>query len=255
MHSKKEMTGEIMPRFFLPPEAFESTRICIDGADARHISRSLRMRVGDELVLCDMSSSEYLCVISSITNESVYADIKEKSISKSEMPCRTVLYQGIAKGDKMDTVIQKAVELGVCEIVPVECERCIAKIPADAEKKKLERWQKIAAEAAGQSQRGIIPRVSPVITYAMAIERMKKSTVAMLCYEDEHTRSVKELLQECKAPEEISFLIGPEGGISPEEARLARENGIPPCSLGRRILRTETASAYVLSAISYAFEL
>ena len=99
-----------MPRFFLPPEAFEGTRICIDGADARHISRSLRMRVGDELVLCDMSSSEYLCVISSITNESVYADIKEKSISKSEMPCRTVLYQGIAKGDKMDTVIQKAGE-------------------------------------------------------------------------------------------------------------------------------------------------
>ena len=244
-----------MPRFFLPEEAFCTDTVVINGEDASHISRSLRMKTGDALTLCDMNNTDYFCVIESIDSDSVTVRVREKGRSKSEMPCRTVLYQAVAKGEKMDVIVQKAVELGVCEIVPVESERCVAKIPPDAEEKKIRRWQKIAKEASGQCGRGVIPRVMPKMSYAEAVKRMKQSPLALLCYEGENTVPLGTLFDlDENAPAEISFFIGPEGGISPDEVRLALENGIRACGLGPRILRTETASSYMLSAISFRFE-
>ena len=163
-----------MPRFFLPGQSFdeETGEAVITGQDARHIALSLRMSVGESVVLCDMRQNEYSCVITDVMPDRVTAKICGVSRSRSEPPCFITLYQAIAKGDKMETVIQKAVELGVCRIVPVRTDRCIAKIAPDAESSKISRWQKISAEAAGQSGRGIIPEVCSPVSFKEAIEQI-----------------------------------------------------------------------------------
>ncbi len=244
-----------MPRFFIDEELDNIKEHKICGADARHIALSLRMKVGDSLTLCDGRGREALCRISSLLSECITLDIAQCKASESEMPCRVTLYQALAKGDKMETVVQKAVELGVFRIVPVESRFCIAKMSDDSQGKKLERWQKISREAAGQSQRGIVPEICPKLTFKEMIQKMKESELSFICYENEENLTLKDALKGNRIPGEISFFIGPEGGIAPEEIALARENGINICSLGKRILRTETASAYVLSSISCLFEL
>lgn len=244
-----------MPRFFLPSDSFLNDPVVITGADAHHISHSLRMRVGDPITLCDMRLCEYSCEIVAMTSESVSARVISKCRSKSEMPCRVVLYQGIAKGDKMDSIIQKAVELGVHTVVPVECDRCIAKINADSAKKKRERWQKIAAEAAGQCGRGIMPSVEYAVSFAEAVRQMKECELSFVCYEGQTSKTLRQLAPADKAPQSVAFLIGPEGGISLPEVELAAREGIALCGLGKRILRTETASGYVLSSLSFLYEL
>ena len=243
-----------MPRFFLPSGSFENGEAVIKGSDARHISLSLRMAVGDPIVLCDMRENEYSCVISEITTDLVRAEIRSVARSESEPPCRITLYQAIAKGEKMDTVVQKAVELGASCIVPVRTERCIAKITPDAEEAKVKRWQKIASEAAGQCGRGIIPQVTSPVSFEKALDEMSRSELSFVCYEGDGTKPLTSILN-ADIPRSISFLIGPEGGLSSAETELAKKHGVTLAGLGKRILRAETAPSFVLSCISFKFEL
>lgn len=247
-----------MPRFFLPPERFSDDAIDavveVDGENARHISLSLRMKVGDRLTLSDGRGREYSATIIAMTAKTVSVKIDTVCESQNESPVKIKLYQGIAKGDKMDSVIQKAVELGVSEIIPVDCQRCIAKIGSDAADKKVARWQKIADEAAGQCGRGALPIVHKPMKYADAVLRAETDECSLICYEGEGTKPLRLILPP-DPPATLSFFIGPEGGFDIAEVGFAQQHGILLAGLGRRILRTETASSFVLSVLTFVYEM
>ncbi len=244
-----------MPRFFLSDGLPETGFFLITGDDARHISFSLRMRVGEEIVVCDGLGHDYDCVISEIDGQMVRAEIREKRHTVTESPVKTRLYQSVPKGDKFDLIVQKAVELGVSEIVPVYSARCIVKPDTKSEEKRIARLSRIAEEAAKQCGRGIIPTVLPHMRFSDAVRSL--TCASFLCYEDERAYSLKEYLAFFKEKNESSlgFFVGPEGGYAPEEVSLAREHDIPAVALGNRILRAETAPLFVLSCVSYALEL
>ncbi len=244
-----------MPRFFLSAEEPENGVFVITGDDARHISFSLRMRCGEHIVICDGNGVDYDCVLTALDGQNVYAEIKEKRPTETESPVKIRLYQSVPKGDKFDYIVQKAVELGVSEIVPVYSARCIVKPDAKSEEKRIARLSKIAEEAAKQCGRGIIPRILPHMRYADAVKAV--SGDAFLCYEDECSYSLKAYLRTFSERDgkTLSFFVGPEGGYGKEEVALALEHGIPSAKLGNRILRSETASGFVLSCIAYALEL
>lgn len=243
-----------MPRFFLPASRFSEDPIVIDGEDARHISLSLRMAVGDSLTLSDRQGMDYHCTIVGMDKKNVYARVEQASPCESEPPCNITLYQCLAKGDKMDTIIQKAVEYGATAIVPVESRCCVAKLPPDSLDRKLMRWQKIADEAAGQCGRGILPKVNRPMSYDEAVRMAAKSDLAFICYEGDETLPLPRILAgDC--PKSLSFLVGPEGGISQEEVAVAKSAGLALCGLGKRILRTESASGFVLAAVSVRWEI
>ncbi len=246
-----------MPRFFLPPAAFAGASagdtVTISGDDARHISLALRMRTGDSVTLCDGNGVEYDGTLVSLSPTAVEVEISVPRTSTREMPVKVTLYQGLAKGDKMDTVIQKAVELGVTRIVPVTTARCIMKM-GDNPDKKIARWQKIANEAAGQCGRGVLPEVTAPVTFRQAVEAAARDGLSLFCYEElGKTEPLAALLPETP-PVTLSFFVGPEGGFDPAEAVTAVTAGARLCGLGPRILRTETASGYVLAALSVLYE-
>ena len=247
-----------MPRFFVRKGQISETgdggqTVTILGDDASHITRSLRMGPGDELTVCDMSRTEYRCRILSV-GAAVTARVVSSMPSANEPPYQAVLYQALVKGDKFDTLLQKAVECGVGKVVPVLTERCTVRPEARGIDNKLVRWRRIAAEAAGQCGRGIMPEVTDMMTFAEAIREASKADLALFCYEGDGTVPLSELTnREC--PSTVSLVIGPEGGFSLEEVAAARTAGMRPVGLGHRILRTETASTFVLSCLSYAWEL
>ena len=228
-----------MPRFFFTYE--NETTAHIRGEDAGHIARVLRMNAGDSIELCDGAGFDYQAEITDIQKDCVTATLLEKSPSESEPKTRFVLFQGLSKGDRMETVIQKAVELGVAEIVPVEMKRSVAK--GD----KNERWQKIATAAAKQSGRGRIPQVSSLIYSKDVVKRIPEFDLFLLPYEGGGA-SLKDLLIE--SPKTVGIWIGPEGGF--DETEVASATGAEVVTLGKRILRTETAGPAVLAALSYA---
>ncbi len=244
-----------MPRFFLPAGDIGLDHIAITGDDAHHISFSLRMRPGEKLLICDGEGHDYDCVIEHMDGQTVSLKIEEKRRTLTESPVWIRLYQSVPKGDKFEYIVQKAVELGVSEIVPVYSARCIVKPDAKSEEKRLHRLSKIAEEAAKQCGRGIIPRVLPHVRYQDAVRGAGEG--AFICYEDEKAFSIKEYLAEfaSKDGKRMSFFVGPEGGFGKDEVEMAREMGIPSVALGRRILRSETASGFVLSSVSFALEL
>lgn len=245
-----------MPRFFLSHECFAegASTVTIDGENARHISLSLRMKVGDPLTLCDGQGREYSATINAMTSTTVSAEIGAVTDSPNESPIHITLYQGIAKGDKMDSIVQKAVELGVHEIVPVDCKRSIAKIDAASAAKKVARWQKIADEAAGQCGRGLLPKVHMPLKFCDAVDRAAADELSLICYEKAGTKPLT-LLLPADPPKTLSFFIGPEGGFEGSEVELAEGENVLAAGLGRRILRTETASSFVLSALTFAYEM
>ena len=238
-----------MQRFFVNTCDIEQNNIVLTGNNAKHISFSLRMAPGERIVVCDGAGNDCLCEITRITSDSVFCDVIEKKKNEAEPPYRAVLYQALAKGEKMDYIIQKAVEFGVCEIVPFESSRCIAKLREGSAEKKIARWQRIAEEAAKQCGRGIIPRVAEPVSFANALK--SADGVSFICYESEDQRSVSELEKAAK----YSFFIGPEGGFSSEEIEASKAMGILPVTLGKRILRAESASGFVLACLSYKNEL
>lgn len=243
-----------MPRFFISPSAVSDSSVILTGDDAHHISRSLRMRVGETLVLCDGEGKDYSCTIDSISDREVSCTVNEIGESKAEPPYRATVYQGLAKGDRFDTVIQKSVECGAYRIVPLMTKRCTVKLSPQDYAKKCARWQKIAEEAAKQSGRGIIPVVEEPITMAQLIERLKKTDLPLFCYEN-GTYPIKEALKKASSPaHDSAIVIGPEGGFDEDEAAAAEAAGVIPVSLGNRILRTESAAPFVLACLSLAFE-
>ncbi|MBQ7161338.1 MAG: 16S rRNA (uracil(1498)-N(3))-methyltransferase [Clostridia bacterium] len=242
-----------MQKFFKNSRDIEQNEITLDGADARHICYSLRMAEGEKIVVCDGEGTDCLCRLVRLTGDSVTAEVLERRPSDTEPPYRAVLYQALAKGDKMDYIIQKATEFGVAEIVPFESARCIARIKEGGAEKKTARWQRIAEEAAKQCGRGRIPRISAPVEFRQAVGlAASEDGRAFICYENERTRSIAEIES---AAEVYSFFIGPEGGFEEEEVRFAETAGVIPVGLGNRILRCESASGFVLSCLSFMNEL
>jgi len=236
-----------MPRFFT--KDITGDHAVIENDDARHIAKSLRMRASDAITLCDGEGFDYYGEIVLIENERVEVRIHEKKQSPGEPSVKITLYQALPKSDKLDFIVQKAVELGACEIVPVLTSRCISRPDAKSMAKKIQRLNRTALEAAKQCGRGIIPEVAPLMEFREAIESMKRSALPILCYE-----GASAPLSEALHPQatDIALMIGSEGGFSSEEARLAEELGVRAVSLGKRILRCETAPICALSAILYA---
>ena len=245
----------IMPRFFQFSEKPENSVFEIVGEDAKHISFSLRMRTGEKLTVCDGAGMDHECEIIYMDGQSVRLSVLSSHPTETEPPIAVRLYQSVPKGDKFEYIVQKAVELGVSEIVPVYSSRCIVKPDPKSEEKKLARLSKIALEAAKQCGRGRLPKILPFVTYAEAIRTCEEN--AFICYENEKSFSLKQYLNALseKNAKTLSFFIGPEGGYSEDEIARAAEKGIPAVELGPRILRCETASGFVLSSLTYAFEL
>ena len=244
-----------MPKFFLPQGSSYAVgdTVIINGDDAFHISHTLRMKSGEEINLTSTDGTEYKTVIEYIDRDTVHLNVLSVSLNQSEPKIFSRLFQALAKGDKMETVIQKAVELGVSEIYPVESSRCVVQLDEKRASKKLERWQKISEEAAKQCGRGIIPKVYAPIPYSTALSEMVKSDLYFICYETSLENNPRTLLSK-GGFESVAFFIGPEGGISPKEIEEAHSMNIPDVTLGKLILRTETASSAVLSMILYETE-
>ena len=243
-----------MPRFFIQKDCIIENEIIIKNDDAFHIARSLRMAVGDEIEVCDDEGVEYSCRLTYIRDELCRCEILESRKAVSEPSVKATLYMAYPKGDKLETVIQKAVELGVFKIVPFESSRCIKRPREDKIEKQTARLERIAGEAAKQCRRGIVPEVTKPISYSEMLTDATKSDLALLCYEAEDGKNIKNAISG-QSFSSISIIVGAEGGFSPEEARAATEAGCISVSLGPRILRCETAPLYALSALSYELEL
>jgi len=217
------------------------------GDDARHAAGSLRLRAGEAVTLCDGCGTDYHCVCTDVHAGEVRLKVVESQPSQGEPPCEIVLYQCLPKGDKMDEIVQKSVELGATRIVPVLSGRCVSRPDGAALKKKTARWNQIAREAAMQSGRGRIPPVEDCVTYEEALRQMAASPCPILLYEGER-RSV---LSDLDLKGGCALLVGPEGGISPQEAQSALSMGIRAITLGQRILRTETAGPAAIAIITF----
>ncbi len=240
-----------MPKFFLSDCNFGiSDYITISGEDAHHISKTLRMKVGDSLTVTGSDSTDYLCTLQSFSSECVHLRVEDIKKSDAEGKIKTSLFQALVKGDKMETVIQKAVELGVWEIYPVAADRSVVKLDRDSERKKLERWNKIALEASKQCGRGIVPKVHNVISFKECVDKLSVLDVKFFCYELADNHTVKDVIKD-KSFTTTGFYIGPEGGVSPAEAEYAVSKGIEAVTLGKLILRTETAGPAVLAMLLY----
>lgn len=240
-----------MPKYFTEPENIKDGFIEIFSDEAKHILNVMRMEIGDTLTICDGQSNDYLCRICETGKNCLKAKIEETTKSESEPKPKITLYQGLPKSDKMELIIQKCVEIGVCRIVPVITERAVVKIEKGAkEDKKTERWQKIAESAAKQSGRGIIPAVERPMKFKDAIEEAVKNGEAIIPYENEKDRGLKEFVKNSKA-ENIGIFIGPEGGFDTKEIEFAVENGVMSVTLGKRILRTETAGIVTSAIVLY----
>ncbi len=239
-----------MHRFFADASCIDDNVITVTGDDVQHISRVLRLKCGDCIEICDMCGTDYLCTVSSVSKTAVTADIIKKMPNSSESNLNITLYQGIPKGDKLDFIIQKSVELGAKRIVPVVMQRTVVKLKNAA--LKTERQRKIAAEAAKQSKRGIIPKVSSPISFDDMINEIKNSdALNILAYENEEHTDIKSVLKNNGNMTDINIIIGPEGGFEDDEIKSAKEANINIVTLGPRILRCETAPVAVISAVMY----
>lgn len=244
-----------MPRFFVKPEDFNDNTVNILGNDAFHIARALRMAVGDEITVADTVGYEYSCILRKIRDDICTCEIIDKAPAKTESPVDITLFMGYPKGDKLEFIIQKAVELGANKIVPFESSRCVKRPRADKAEKQGARLSRIAEEAAKQCGRARLSEVCAPIDFSSMLTEAKKSELALFCYEGEETFSLKETLIKNPHAKSISVVVGCEGGFSKDEALAARESGLIPINLGPRILRCETAPIYALSSISYNYEL
>ena len=241
--------GSVMPRFFVENGSILSDTIVIGGEDAKHISLSLRARVGEKITACDGMGTDYECEISNITKDEVSLSVLEKMESGAEPSLEVTLYQALVKSDKFDFIVQKCTELGVSRIVPVFTDRCISKPDEKSLAKKIERWNKIAKEAAMQSGRGRIPVIENAVDYDTALSHMKETDFGFVCYEENSHEPIDEIYAKSGQIKTASFLVGPEGGISEKEAEKARNKGVYLAGLGPRILRTETAPLCVMSVL------
>lgn len=248
-----------MHHFFVRPDQIVETdgsrRAYIRGTDVNHMKNVLRIMPGEQVLLSDGQGKDYRCRVVSLRAEEVAAEVLSEEENR-ELPAELILYQGLAKGEKMEWIIQKAVELGVSRIVPMATENTVVKLEPKKEEAKRRRWQAIAESAAKQSKRSRIPEVEPVSALSDAVEEAAGNAVCFFAYEhQEGMAGTARELSLVKAGTRIAVFIGPEGGFSEKEAQIARKAGICPVSLGKRILRTETAGLALLSVLMMKLEL
>lgn len=245
-----------MYQFFVEPGQIQGRRIIITGSDVNHIRNVLRMKPGEEIAVSNGTDGrEYRCGIESFTEDEVICSLRFVKEDGVELPSRIHLFQGLPKADKMELIVQKAVELGAYEVVPVAARRCVVRLDEKKAASRISRWQGIAEAAAKQSRRGIIPQVHPVMNMREAVAYAHAMEVKLIPYElAENMGHTKEILEAVKTGTDIAVFIGPEGGFEQEEIELATAAGIEPVTLGRRILRTETAGLTVLSWLMYHLE-
>ena len=242
-----------MPKFFIDKNDIKNKKITITGPDALHIAKVLRTEVGEVLTLCDGDGTDFKAKVTECSKEGVSFDILESFPCLSESKISVTIFQGLPKQGKMDYIIEKCTELGVARIVPVAAARSVVKInDKKSEDKKLERWRKIAAESVKQCGRGKIPEVTDVMTVKEAIEFSKTLDLTIAAYECEKETSIKEALFS-EAPDSVGIFIGPEGGLDDSEVKMFFDANIKTVTLGKRILRTETAGHTVLTAVMYEF--
>ena len=246
-----------MQRFFVEPHQIDEAahQIHIIGTDVNHISNVLRMKQGEEVWISDGGQKEYRCAIEAFSADEVLLHIIYAQEPDYELPSRIYLFQGLPKADKMELIIQKAVELGAYEIIPVETKRCVVKLDGKKAAKKVERWQQIAESAAKQSKRMLVPEVHSVMTFKEALVYAKELDVLLIPYElAKGMKETKELIRSIEPGKSIGVFIGPEGGFEEQEVADAMEAGAKPITLGHRILRTETAGLAVLSVLMFQLE-
>lgn len=244
-----------MHHFFVSPDQIDEKYVTITGGDVNHIKNVLRMKIDEELLISNGQDKDYYCKIESVSDDEIKAVILDEEFEGTELPTELYLFQGLPKSDKMELIIQKAVELGVKEIIPVATKRCVVKLDDKKEASKIKRWQAISESAAKQSRRTIIPEVSSVMSFKEAINRAKEFEFGIIPYENyKDMTETKEVLKKVQKGIKIGIFIGPEGGFEESEIQYALENGIHPISLGKRILRTETAGLAILSVLMFQLE-
>lgn len=244
-----------MYHFFVEKDQVREETVLILGSDVNHIKNVLRMEPGDEIAVCTGDDREYLCRIMQISPEAILCRIEDVHSSFRELPSEIYLFQGIPKGDKMETIIQKAVELGACGLIPVEMKRSVVKLTEKKKEERRLRWQAIAQSAAKQSGRGRIPRIFPVMTWREALEFSGRLDRLLLPYEEaKDMKKTRTILSGILPGQSIGVFIGPEGGFTPDEVSDAEKKGAQEITLGKRILRTETAGMTILSILMYLLE-
>lgn len=250
-----------MYHFFVEENQITDKKIYINGADYNHIKNVIRLKAGDEVMVSVRSSQagekscNFMCELAEYTDSDVVFDITDKDALDTELPCQVILYQGLPKSDKLELIIQKAVELGAVQIVPVSMKRCVVKLDDRKAAAKLPRWNAISESAAKQSKRSIIPKVRSVMSYAAALNEAAKCDISFVPYENEKGMAeTRSLVNSISAGNRVAVFIGPEGGFEDDEIEEARKLGMHTITLGKRILRTETAGIAFLSMLAYALE-
>ena len=248
----KGITGVTMPRFFINAVPQDGL-IPITGEDAHHIIRVLRMKIGETLIICDSAGHDYICSLQRICKEEALCKVERIEPSAGEPHTLVTLYMGLPKGDKMDFIVQKAVELGAAEIMPFAAARSVSRPESNALHKKYSRWRKIARDAAMQCGRGRIPAVGELISHAQAVQDAAGHDIALFLNENETQRGIRQVLGNQQV-QRLAVMVGPEGGFAPEEVGAAVAAGMDSVSLGPRILRCETAPLAALSIALYETE-
>lgn len=245
-----------MYHFFADQEQIRQGEIAITDGDVNHIRNVLRMRPGENIMVSDGKGRDYFCQIREMGSREVLLDILEERAAGGELPARIYLFQGLPKGDKMEFIIQKAVELGAYQVAPVATRRTVVKLDEKKEEARVRRWNGIARSAAKQSGRGIIPQVTGLMSFEQALESAEGFDVKVIPFEQ--ARGMEETRQQLgriRPGMKIGIFIGPEGGFEQEEISAAQSRGVKPISLGKRILRTETAGLMILSVLGYLLEI
>lgn len=245
-----------MHRFYVDADCIYKESVSITGSDVNHVRNVLRMSPGEKIIVNDKAGTDYYCAIDRIDSDEVTAKVIETKLSESELPVRMYLFQALPKLDKMEFIIQKAVELGVYEVIPVETRRCVVKLEKGTkQQKKIARWQLIAEAAAKQSARGIIPEVKLPMSFSEALKYAAQLDYNMIPYENARgMKAAKETMEIAVSSKSVGVFIGPEGGFEEKEIEAAIEAGVKVVSLGKRILRTETAGMTVLSILMFGIE-
>ncbi len=245
-----------MSKFFVKNNQINDNKVIILGKDVNHIKNVLRLNVDDDIQVCNLDTGvNYICGISKLNNQIIECNIFNEIDSETESNIHINVFQGIPKSDKMELIIQKCIELGVCEITPVEMKRCVVKIDEKVKQRKIERWQKISEVAAKQCGRDIIPKINDVINIKNICNLICDYDIVLLAYENEQINTLKNELLKLKNTKskdlKIAIIIGPEGGLDKEEVDYLKENGAKVITLGKRILRTETVAFVLTSIIMY----
>ncbi|MGI6007932.1 MAG: 16S rRNA (uracil(1498)-N(3))-methyltransferase [Ruminococcus sp.] len=244
-----------MYRFFVDKNQIENNLVYIRGNDVNHIRNVLRMKPGEEMCVSTGDRLEYRCAVLEYRENEVVAELRYVQETDLELPSKIYLFQGLPKADKMDLIIQKAVELGAWEIIPVAMKRCVVKLDDKKEAARLKRWNAISESAAKQAKRMIVPEVAPILSFAEALQKGKECDVLLMPYEmARDMRETRRILNSICPGQSVGVFIGPEGGFAPEEVRMAEETGASFLTLGKRILRTETAGMTMLSILMFQLE-